>query len=61
MLIIVILIILLAYLQKLHYDEIKGLYGKLGIHIETKEDKYKPTKVKNHIKDKIDKMEQGGD
>lgn len=60
MLIIVLLIVLLAYLQKLHYDEIKGLYGKLGITIETKEE-VKPSRIKNHIKKRMEQMEQGGD
>lgn len=61
MAIIILLIIYIIYLQKLHYDEIKVLYNKIGIETEVNT-KSKPSKIKNHIKKKLLEMErQGGE
>lgn len=61
MIIIIILIFYIAYLNKLHYNEIRGLYSKLGINVDIKriDEKKEPTKVKNHIKQKM--KQQGGE
>lgn len=59
---IIVLILYIAYLNKLHYDEIKGLYSKLGIQLDANNDKekeIKPSKVKNHIKRKMLEQRQG--
>ncbi|WP_175412926.1 hypothetical protein [Clostridium sp. AWRP] len=63
MAIIILLIIYIMYLQKLHCDEIKTLYNKLGIETETIKESVKPSKVKNHIKKKMIEMEhsKGGE
>lgn len=58
--IIILLILYVAYLQKLHYSEIKGLYSKIGIDIVAKEENISTSKVKNHIKRKINEIEQRG-
>lgn len=60
---IILLLLYVAYLNKLHYDEIKGLYSKLGIQLDitsNKED-IKHGKVKNHIKSKMKELERGGE
>lgn len=62
---IIVLILYIAYLNKLHYDEIKGLYSKLGIQLDTKNNNNKedkPGRVKNHIKRKmLEQRKQGGE
>lgn len=63
MTIIILFIIYIIYLQKLHCDEIKALYNKLGIETKTIKESVKPSKVKNHIKKKIIELEhsKGGE
>lgn len=60
MVVIVLLIIHIIYLQKLHFDEIKVLYNKIGIETKFSINNSEPSRLKNHIKRKIIEMERQG-